>query len=216
MEFQLDKFQEEAIRSIYENLNVLVIAPTGSGKTYIAEKAIEKYLSEQLNVIYTTPIKALSNQKYNDFNTLGYEAGLLTGDRTINPESSLIVGTTEILRNMIFADDKRLDDIGIIVLDEVHYLGDTERGTTWEEIIIHAPKNIKFLSLSATVENKIEFLDWIVSLRGPTELIESTTRPVPLDVELVATERNNEKIYTIKSSKAVSYTHLTLPTTPYV
>ena len=201
MEFKLDKFQEEAIRSIYENLNVLVIAPTGSGKTYIAEKAVEKYLSEQLNVIYTTPIKALSNQKYNDFNSLGYETGLLTGDRAINPDSSLIVATTEILRNMIFTDDKRLEDIGIIVLDEVHYLGDSERGTTWEEIIIHAPKKIKFLSLSATVENKNEFLDWIVSLRGPTELVESTTRPVPLDVELVATERNNEKIYTIKSSK---------------
>ena len=201
MEFTLDKFQKDAIKSVYENLNVLVIAPTGSGKTYIAEKAVQKYLSEQLNVIYTTPIKALSNQKYNDFNDLGYETGLLTGDRTINSESSLIVGTTEILRNMIFTDDKRLDDIGIIVLDEVHYLGDSERGTTWEEIIIHAPKNIKFLCLSATVENKIEFLEWIVSLRGPTKLVESSTRPVPLDVELVATERNNEKIYTIKSTK---------------
>jgi len=201
VEFTLDKFQKDAIKSVYENLNVLVIAPTGSGKTYIAEKAVQKYLSEQLNVIYTTPIKALSNQKYNDFNDLGYETGLLTGDRTINSESSLIVGTTEILRNMIFTDDKRLDDIGIIVLDEVHYLGDSERGTTWEEIIIHAPKNIKFLCLSATVENKIEFLEWIVSLRGPTKLVESSTRPVPLDVELVATERNNEKIYTIKSTK---------------
>ena len=147
MEFQLDKFQEEAIRSIYENLNVLVIAPTGSGKTYIAEKAIEKYLSEQLNVIYTTPIKALSNQKYNDFNTLGYEAGLLTGDRTINPESSLIVGTTEILRNMIFSKDSKLNDTGLIILDEVHYLADKERGTTWEEILIHAKKDIKFLDL---------------------------------------------------------------------
>ncbi len=201
MQFKLDKFQEDAIKSIYENLNVLVIAPTGSGKTYIAEKAVEKYLSEQLNIIYTTPIKALSNQKYNDFNNLGYETGLLTGDRTINSESSLIVGTTEILRNMIFTNDKRLEDVGIIVLDEVHYLGDTERGTTWEEIIIHAPKNIKFLCLSATVENKIEFFDWIVSLRGPTKLVESTTRPVPLDVELVATQRNKEKIYTIKSTK---------------
>ena len=201
MEFKLDKFQEDAIKSIYENLNVLVIAPTGSGKTYIAEKAVEKYLSEQLNVIYTTPIKALSNQKYNDFNNLGYETGLLTGDRTIKSDSSLIVGTTEILRNMIFSNDKRLEDIGIIVLDEVHYLGDSERGTTWEEIIIHTPKNIKFLCLSATIENKIEFLDWIVSLRGPTKLVESNIRPVPLDVELVATQRNKEKIYTIKSTK---------------
>ena len=201
MEFKLDKFQEDAIKSLYENLNVLVIAPTGSGKTYIAEKAVEKYLSEELNVIYTTPIKALSNQKYNDFNNLGYETGLLTGDRTIKSDSSLIVGTTEILRNMIFSNDKRLEDIGIIVLDEVHYLGDSERGTTWEEIIIHTPKNIKFLCLSATIENKIEFLDWIVSLRGPTKLVESNIRPVPLDVELVATQRNKEKIYTIKSTK---------------
>ena len=201
MEFKLDKFQEDAIKSLYENLNVLVIAPTGSGKTYIAEKAVEKYLSEELNVIYTTPIKALSNQKYNDFNNLGYETGLLTGDRTIKSDSSLIVGTTEILRNMIFTEDERLEDIGIIVLDEVHYLGDSERGTTWEEIIIHAPKNIKLLCLSATIENKSEFLDWIVSLRGPTKLVESNIRPVPLDVELVATQRNNEKIYTIKSTK---------------
>ena len=131
MEFQLDKFQEEAIRSIYENLNVLVIAPTGSGKTYIAEKAIEKYLSEQLNVIYTTPIKALSNQKYNDFNSLGYETGLLTGDRAINPDSSLIVATTEILRNMIFTDDKRLEDIGIIVLDEVHRVSEPTNVRYW-------------------------------------------------------------------------------------
>ena len=200
MDFKLDKFQEDAIKSVYENLNVLVIAPTGSGKTYIAEKAVDKYISEQLNVIYTTPIKALSNQKFNDFNNLGYETGLLTGDRTINADAQLTVATTEILRNMIFTDDKRLDDIGIIVLDEVHYLGDSERGTTWEEIIIHAPSNIKLLCLSATIDNKTEFLEWIVSLRGPTELIESTTRPVPLGVELVATERNSEKIYTIKSS----------------
>ena len=201
MKFELDKFQKDAIKSVYENLNVLVVAPTGSGKTYIAEKAVEKYVSEGLNVIYTTPIKALSNQKYNDFTNLGYNTGLLTGDRTINAEASLIIGTTEILRNMIFSNDKRLDSIGMIVLDEVHYLGDTERGTTWEEIIIHLTKEIKLLCLSATIENKNEFLEWLVSLRGPTHLIESSVRPIPLDVELVATEKNNEKIYTIKSSK---------------
>jgi len=201
VKFELDKFQKDAIKSVYENLNVLVVAPTGSGKTYIAEKAVEKYVSEGLNVIYTTPIKALSNQKYNDFTNLGYNTGLLTGDRTINAEASLIIGTTEILRNMIFSNDKRLDSIGMIVLDEVHYLGDTERGTTWEEIIIHLTKEIKLLCLSATIENKNEFLEWLVSLRGPTHLIESSVRPIPLDVELVATEKNNEKIYTIKSSK---------------
>ena len=201
MKFELDKFQKDAIKSVYENLNVLVVAPTGSGKTYIAEKAVEKYISEDLNIIYTTPIKALSNQKYNDFNNLGYDTGLLTGDRTINSEAKIIIGTTEILRNMIFSKDKRLENIGMIVLDEVHYLGDSERGTTWEEIIIHLPKEIKLLCLSATIENKLEFLEWLVSLRGPTHLIESSVRPIPLDVELVAAERNNEKIYTIKSSK---------------
>ena len=201
MKFELDKFQKDAIKSVYENLNVLVVAPTGSGKTYIAEKAVEKYVSEGLNVIYTTPIKALSNQKYNDFNNLGNDTGLLTGDRTINSEAKIIIGTTEILRNMIFSKDKRLENIGMIVLDEVHYLGDSERGTTWEEIIIHLPKKIKLLSLSATIDNKHEFLNWLVSLRGPTHLVESSIRPVPLDVELVATENKNEKIYTIKSSK---------------
>jgi len=200
VEYVLDKFQQDAVNSLYQNLNVLVVAPTGSGKTLIAEKAVEKYISEGLNVIYTTPIKALSNQKYNDFNNLGVETGLLTGDRTINPDSSLIIGTTEILRNMIFSNDKRLENIGMVILDEVHYLGDSERGTTWEEIIIHLPKKIKLLSLSATIENKNEFLDWLVSLRGSTHLVESSTRPVPLDVELVATENKNEKIYTIKSS----------------
>tara|TARA_B100000427_G_scaffold325696_1_gene332983 strand:- start:529 stop:2394 length:1866 start_codon:yes stop_codon:yes gene_type:complete len=201
VEFVLDKFQEDAIKSLHQNLNVLVVAPTGSGKTLIAEKAVDKYISDGLNVIYTTPIKALSNQKYNDFNNLGIETGLLTGDRTINPDASLIIGTTEILRNMIFSNDKRLENIGMIILDEVHYLGDSERGTTWEEIIIHLPNKIKLLSLSATIENKNEFLDWLVSLRGPTHLVESSIRPVPLDVELVATENKNEKIYTIKSSK---------------
>jgi len=200
VEYVLDKFQQDAVKSLYQNLNVLVVAPTGSGKTLIAEKAVEKYISEGLNVIYTTPIKALSNQKYNDFKNLGIETGLLTGDRTINPDSSLIIGTTEILRNMIFSNDKRLENIGMVILDEVHYLGDSERGTTWEEIIIHLPKQIKLLSLSATIENKNEFLDWLVSLRGSTHLVESSTRPVPLDVELVATENKNEKIYTIKSS----------------
>ena len=133
MEYILDKFQQDAVKSLYQNLNVLVVAPTGSGKTLIAEKAVEKYISEGLNVIYTTPIKALSNQKYNDFKNLGIETGLLTGDRTINPDSSLIIGTTEILRNMIFSNDKRLENIGMVILDEVHYLGDSERGTTWEE-----------------------------------------------------------------------------------
>ena len=147
MEFNLDQFQIDAVESIKKDFNVLVVAPTGSGKTFIAEQAIEKYTKQNQNVIYTTPIKALSNQKYNDFLDLGIDTGLLTGDRTISPDSELIVATTEILRNMIYANDKRLEKIGLIVLDEVHYLSDSERGTTWEEIIIHAPVSYTHLTL---------------------------------------------------------------------
>jgi len=199
--FNLDKFQVEAIDSINKDFNVLVVAPTGSGKTYIAEKAIEKYTNQNQNVIYTTPIKALSNQKYNDFTNLNIDTGLLTGDRTISPDSNLIVATTEILRNMIYSDDKRLKKIGLIVLDEVHYLSDSERGTTWEEIIIHAPKNIKFLFLSATIRNKEEFHNWIVSLRGKTSLVYSNIRPVPLEISLVGLNPHSEQLKIIKSSK---------------
>ena len=179
----------------------MVVAPTGSGKTYIAEKAIEKYTKQNQNVIYTTPIKALSNQKYNDFTNLNIDTGLLTGDRSIKPDSELIVATTEILRNMIYSNDERLKQIGLIVLDEVHYLSDSERGTTWEEIIIHAPKNIKFLFLSATIRNKEEFHNWIVSLRGKTALVYSNIRPVPLEISLVGLNPHNDQLKIIKSSK---------------
>ena len=201
MEFNPDQFQIDAVESINKNFNVLVVAPTGSGKTFIAERAIEKYTNQNQNVIYTTPIKALSNQKYNDFLNIGINTGLLTGDRTINPDSELIVATTEILRNMIYSNDKRLKKIGLIVLDEVHYLSDTERGTTWEEIIIHAPENIKFLFLSATIRNKDEFHNWIVSLRGKTSLIKSEIRPVPLEISLVGVNPYNDQLKIIKSSK---------------
>jgi len=199
--FNLDKFQIQAIDSINKDFNVLVVAPTGSGKTYIAEKAIEKYTKQNQNVIYTTPIKALSNQKYNDFTNLNIDTGLLTGDRSIKPDSELIVATTEILRNMIYSNDERLKQIGLIVLDEVHYLSDSERGTTWEEIIIHAPKNIKFLFLSATIRNKEEFHNWIVSLRGKTALVYSNVRPVPLEISLVGLNPHNDQLKIIKSSK---------------
>ncbi|MFL2652667.1 MAG: DEAD/DEAH box helicase, partial [Candidatus Actinomarina sp.] len=168
--FTPDKFQIDAINDVKKGSNVLVVAPTGSGKTYIAEKSIDYYLSKQKNIFYTTPIKALSNQKYNDFNRQGIRTGLLTGDRSIDKDAELVIATTEILRNMIFSKDSKLNDTGLIILDEVHYLADKERGTTWEEILIHANKDIKFLSLSATINNKNEFLEWLVSLRGTTSL----------------------------------------------
>ena len=140
----LDQFQIDAVSDIKSNNNVLVVAPTGSGKTLIAEKSIEYYLEKNKNIFYTTPIKALSNQKYNDFKKTGVDVGLLTGDRTIDKNKDLVIATTEILRNMIFSKDQKLTNTGLIILDEVHYLGDTERGTTWEEILIHADLGNKF------------------------------------------------------------------------
>ncbi len=199
--FQLDKFQIDSIKDIKNKNNVLVVAPTGSGKTLIAEKSVEYYLKNNKKIFYTTPIKALSNQKFNDFKKQNIDVGLLTGDRSINQDANLIIATTEILRNMIFSNDPRLGDTGLIILDEVHYLGDKERGTTWEEIFIHAPINIKFLCLSATIKNRNEFLEWIVSLRGPTSLIISENRPVPLEIALVATNKLTKNLSIIKSTK---------------
>ena len=199
--FQLDKFQIDSINDIKDLNNVLVVAPTGSGKTLIAEKSVEYYIQNNKRIIYTTPIKALSNQKYNDFKNQNIDVGLLTGDRSINQDANLIIATTEILRNMIFSNDSRLANTGLIILDEVHYLGDKERGTTWEEIFIHAPINIKFLCLSATIKNRNEFLEWIVSLRGPTSLIISENRPVPLEISLVASNKVTKKLSIIKSTK---------------
>lgn len=198
---KLDKFQIESINDIKELNNVLVVAPTGSGKTLVAEKSVEYYLQNNKRIFYTTPIKALSNQKFNDFKKQNINVGLLTGDRSINQDANLIIATTEILRNMIFSNDSRLTNTGLIILDEVHYLGDKERGTTWEEIFIHAPINIKFLCLSATIKNRNEFLEWIVSLRGPTSLIISENRPVPLEISLVATNKVTKKFSIIKSTK---------------
>ena len=201
MNYELDSFQVDAIESLYKNLNVLVTAPTGAGKTIIAERGIEEYLDKGNRVIYTTPIKALSNQKYHDFLNSGFETGLLTGDRNENPDAGLIIATTEILRNMIFTNDERINDIGLVVLDEVHYLADKERGSTWEEIIIHLPKDIKLLCLSATIGNENEFLNWIVSQRGPTDLIKSEVRPVPLEISLITASKDNEQILAIKSTE---------------
>ncbi len=201
MKYELDSFQVDAIESLYKNLNVLVTAPTGAGKTIIAERGIEEYLDKGNRVIYTTPIKALSNQKYHDFLNSGFETGLLTGDRNENPDAGLIIATTEILRNMIFTNDERINDIGLVVLDEVHYLADKERGSTWEEIIIHLPKDIKLLCLSATIGNENEFLNWIVSQRGPTDLIQSKIRPVPLEISLITASKDDEQILAIKSTE---------------
>lgn len=183
LDFDLDDFQLEAIDELEAGRNVLVAAPTGAGKTIIADFAI--FLAQEHNVkaFYTTPIKALSNQKYHDL-TAVYESdrvGLLTGDMSVNPDADILVMTTEVLRNMIYEHSTTLDALKYVVLDEVHYLADRSRGQVWEEVIIHLPRTVKIIGLSATVSNVEDFSAWIRSVRGDTALVISEHRPVPLE-----------------------------------
>ncbi|GIW21368.1 MAG: hypothetical protein KatS3mg068_0375 [Candidatus Sericytochromatia bacterium] len=180
--FKLDKFQIDAINSLLEGNSVLVTAPTGSGKTLIAEFAVFDALDRNLKVIYTTPLKALSNQKYYDFcQEHGYSnVGLLTGDISINPNAPIIVMTTEILRNILYQDIRRLDSVMYVVLDECHYMNDKDRGTVWEEVIIHCPKHILFVALSATISNSQEVAKWIRSIHNNVIVINHDERPVPI------------------------------------
>lgn len=177
-----DPFQLKSIQAIDEGKSVLVSAPTGAGKTAIAEYAIEKALAQGDRVIYTAPIKALSNQKYRDFSARYPEqVGLLTGDVTINPHSPIVIMTTEIYRNQLFEDPERLQKTSWVIFDEVHYLDDPERGTVWEEAIMFSPEHVRFLALSATAPNIQELADWIKSiLNHPIEVVIETHRPVPL------------------------------------
>src|SRR4051812_8636109 len=180
--FQLDPFQAEACRALETGEGVLVCAPTGSGKTIVGEFAVHLALREGRKCFYTTPIKALSNQKYSDLaKRYGAEkVGLLTGDNSVNGDAPVIVMTTEVLRNMLYAGSAALDGLGYVVMDEVHYLSDRFRGAVWEEVIIHLPQSVTLVSLSATVSNAEEFGDWLDTVRGDTEVIVSEHRPVPL------------------------------------
>ena len=183
MSFELDPFQKEAIGWIEQECSVLVSAPTGSGKTLIAEKAIEKALSRNESVIYTAPIKALSNQKYRDFRSqYGEErVGILTGDVAINIDAPILIMTTEIYRNSLFENLNRIKKVGWVIFDEVHYLDDPERGTVWEEAILFTPAEIRILALSATVPNVKELCEWIRLVHHrQIEIVEETHRPVPL------------------------------------
>jgi len=178
--FALDDFQVEAIRAIDADQSVIVSAPTGSGKTLVAEYAIQAALETERRIAYTTPLKALSNQKYNDF-VRAYGAdkvGILTGDVKVNAQAQVLVMTTEILRNALFGSG--LDGLGYIVLDECHYMGDEGRGTVWEEIIVGAPKDVLLVGLSATVANVKEIADWISIVHRPIVPIFHPQRPVPL------------------------------------
>ena len=180
---QLDRFQEKAIAAINRDTSVIVTAPTGAGKTVIAEYAVETCLEENRRVIYTAPIKALSNQKYRDFfDEYGEKIGIVTGDVVLNPYAQVLLMTTEIFRNTIFDDIERLQDVAYVIFDEVHYINDIERGTVWEESIIFAPQHIKFVCLSATIPNINPFAEWMQSVRDiEIEIVEELKRPVPLE-----------------------------------
>lgn len=186
-DFKLDDFQEEALYHIKEGKSVVVCAPTGAGKTCIAQMAIHKALEEGVRIFYTTPLKALSNQKFSDFSTKYGEdkVGLLTGDTSINRGAQIVVMTTEVFRNMLYGTNfgsvtDNLKDVRYVVLDEVHYMNDEQRGTVWEESIIYCPTNIQIIALSATVANSQQLTDWINTVHSRTELVYTDFRPVPL------------------------------------
>ncbi|MEV7780321.1 DEAD/DEAH box helicase [Kitasatospora sp. NPDC088351] len=190
-DFPLDDFQLEACQALESGEGVLVAAPTGSGKTIVGEFAVHLALQGGRKCFYTTPIKALSNQKYGDL-VKRYGAakvGLLTGDNTVNGDAPVVVMTTEVLRNMLYAGSSTLDGLGYVVMDEVHYLADRFRGAVWEEVIIHLPESVTLVSLSATVSNAEEFGDWLDTVRGGTKVIVSEHRPVPLWQHVMAGNR---------------------------
>jgi ATP-dependent RNA helicase HelY len=181
-DFEFDPFQISACHAVEEGKGVLVAAPTGAGKTVVGEFAAYYALQAGKKCFYTTPIKALSNQKYSEFaEKFGEDrVGLLTGDTSINSEADILVMTTEVLRNMLYAGSSTLTNLGAVVMDEVHYLADKFRGAVWEEVLIHLMESVQVISLSATVSNAEEFGEWLGEIRGETEVIVSEIRPIPL------------------------------------
>ncbi len=180
--FELDPFQVEACHALENGKGVLVAAPTGAGKTIVGEFAVDLVINSGGKCFYTTPIKALSNQKFSELSEKYGESkvGLLTGDTSINSEAQIVVMTTEVLRNMIYSNSSTINDLKYVVMDEVHYLADKFRGAVWEEILIHLSEAVQVISLSATVSNAEEFGEWLQTVRGDTEVIVSEIRPVPL------------------------------------
>ncbi|MCC8243708.1 DEAD/DEAH box helicase [Saccharothrix luteola] len=186
--FELDPFQERACEALEDGHGVLVCAPTGAGKTVVGEFAVHLALSEGRKCFYTTPIKALSNQKYADL-VARYGAakvGLLTGDTSVNGDAPIVVMTTEVLRNMLYAGSSTLKTLAYVVMDEIHYLADRFRGPVWEEVILHLPESVRLVGLSATVSNAEEFGEWLVEVRGDTTVVVDEHRPVPLWQHMMA------------------------------
>lgn len=199
-----DRFQNEAFDAIERDSNVLVSAPTGSGKTAVADFAIAKSLVNGARAVYTAPLKALSNQKFTEFRARFGRVGLLTGDNSIDPTAPVLVMTTEVLRNMIYSSSSALSDVGVVVLDEVHFLQDTYRGPVWEEVIIHLDPRVRLVCLSATVSNAEEIGSWIGSVRGTTEVVVETTRPVRLSHLFAVSSRGVDavRIYPLTDGRA--------------
>ncbi|HZC89974.1 MAG TPA: RNA helicase [Mycobacterium sp.] len=180
--FKLDGFQQRACAALESGHGVLVCAPTGAGKTVVGEFAVHLALASGGKCFYTTPLKALSNQKHNDFVARHGrdQIGLLTGDQSVNAHAPVVVMTTEVLRNMLYADSPALQGLSYVVMDEVHFLADRMRGAVWEEVILHLPDDVRLVSLSATVSNAEEFGGWIQTVRGDTTVVVEEHRPVPL------------------------------------
>ncbi|RNE49142.1 DEAD/DEAH box helicase [Corynebacterium alimapuense] len=183
LDFPLDDFQVAGCQAVENDQGVLVCAPTGAGKTVVGEFAVSLALSQGTKCFYTTPIKALSNQKYHDLVAVHGETavGLLTGDVSINSHADIVVMTTEVLRNMIYAGSAALDRLSHVVMDEIHFLADASRGAVWEEVILNLAESVNIIGLSATVSNSEEFGEWLSTVRGDTQVIVSEHRPVPLE-----------------------------------
>ena len=199
-----DRFQIEAFDALDEGLNVLVSAPTGSGKTAVADYAIASALAAGRRAIYTAPIKALSNQKFVEFGERFGRVGLLTGDNSIDAAAPVVVMTTEVLRNMIYASSPALDDVATVVLDEVHFLQDAYRGPVWEEVIINLDRSVGLVCLSATVSNAEQISAWIRDVRGPTACVVETDRPVELTHLFAVSPRGGDevRIYPLTEGRA--------------